>query len=285
MRKPPPTLTVVVADTQCNYHVGLCPPSVRLDKGGTYIPNKPQQASYAAFKEFCRDMEVLGRKHKAEIVAIVAGDAADRNAHDGVGLISTNDDDIVSLTCQALTPLRKIAKFFFMVRGTKAHVGSHAHLEETVAKTLQSVQDEETGAWAWWHLPIERNGVRFDITHHPRHSGWVEWTRQGAVDREAFTIAVRHWKRHLEPPDIAIRGHLHYFAESDSKFKPHTFQCPSWQLLTEYERRRGADGFAEPLGGLWFLTEEGRYTWDAITYEPTVSQVWTGGNLVAPKKM
>jgi len=264
-------ILVAVADLHVNRTVALCPPAVNLDSGGTYRASKPQRALFAAWKDFWHT-EVFGQAVAGiPIYIVIVGDLNDLNVHSGVELISGNRADIIKMSGIALDPIlsqmdRERGDRLFINRGTRAHTGDEASLEEEVAKDVGAEPDEVAGTWSWWWLPLLLGDVRFDISHHPDTSSYRPYTRNAAAERQSAILLHRYAKRGDLVPHVGIRAHVHYFADSGEKTIPRVFYCPPWCFTTPYGRRRGTGGTIEPPGGLIFHCRGGRYTFRFIDY-------------------
>jgi len=263
----PASLVVAVADLHVNSTVGLCPPTVSLDDGGTYRASKAQRAVWSAWCVFWDGMKAKAEEKKARIYVIVNGDLNDFNIHDNAGLISRVRSDVIKMSVQVLEPALAITDRLFIVRGTEAHTGRHANLEEVVAKDVSAGKDEQVGTWSWYWLKAEFGGVTFDASHHPQTFARRPWTASAAAARQSAIIRDEHNERGDKVPDIALRGHVHHYIPGAREPKPQVFYLPPWQLTMSYARRLGATA-CRPVGGLWFLCSDSEYQWNAETWKP-----------------
>ena len=268
-----PILVAVVADLHVNSTVGLCPSAVALEKG-MHRATKAQRVVFAAWREFWQErVYAKAGAIGAKVYVVIAGDLNDKNIHDrrGAELITTVDADIVKMSMQALEPmLAGKPAHIFIVRGTEAHTGKAANLEEEVAKDLEPkncgvVWDEQEGACSWWWLKLEAGGVTFDIAHHPETTGLKPWTEDPAAARCAREIRARYLDRGEKPPDVAVRAHIHKYIPSGKRLNPQMFYCPPWQLTGSHPRRYGATSF-RAIGGLVFICQNGHYDQDYIPH-------------------
>ena len=209
-----PTILVPVADGHANSQVGLCPGSVDTDNGGTYSPNKSQRALWRAWGEFWRIIDAAVAEYKAELWVVLTGDALDLNRHDGLDPVCRNRSNILEHAARIYEPVAKRAARFYVVKGTEAHVGRHCELEDLLARDLDAIPDDWDSNPAHWWLPLECEGVRFDIAHHPTTAGYKEWTKGAAPSRMSAELALQYAERGERVPDVALRGHVHYFADS-----------------------------------------------------------------------
>jgi hypothetical protein len=272
------TLVAVVADLHTNSVRGLCPPSINLDAGGTYKASKAQRLVWQRWCDYRNIIDAKKKTLNCKLYVVVAGDVGDKNTHDGSGLISRVDSDEVKIAAKVLEGLREIADEFFVVRGTPAHEGPQACLSELIARDLDATPDEESGTHSWWWLPLEVGGVRFDIAHHPQTSGRRPWTKAAAAARNGAILRAEYLDDGERPPDVAIRGHVHYWQPGPREPKPQFFSCPPWQLTTAFGHRLGAGGHIEPVGGMWFVCRGGRYTWDVERSQIKRRKAWTASS-------
>lgn len=274
-RRKANTVVAVVADTHPNSTVGLCPPEVTLDDGGMYQASKAQRWLWQNWLDFWGRVRSLKNEHRARVYAVFNGDGSDDNRHSQHQLVTVNKSVIVDIGEAVIKPAREIADRIFCIRGTEAHVGGSGELEELIAHRVGAVQDDETGHYSWWHLPLVAAGVEFDICHHPRTAAYRPWTRGAAADRQAAIIISECAEQCIIAPDVAIRSHVHYFADSGVDRRPRTFYTPPWQLTTSFFQRLGAGASVEPVGGLIFVCRDGRYTVEPVRYEAERREPWT----------
>lgn len=273
------TIVACFADTHTNSRVGLLPPVVELEGGEqgpiTIHASKAQQALWAAWLHYWDELARLKKEHNAQLYAVQVGDGSDDNTHGKVGLISTHKADIVKMGVEVLTPAIKVADKIFIVRGTEAHVGPGAWQEEMIAGIVGAERDAEAHTDSWWWLPMEVEGVRFHIAHHPPTRSWVPWTRQDAASRSASYISNEYWQRGQMPPDVAVFGHVHFLADGGRAVRPQVVFCPSWQLTTTYAMRLGKAGMTQAVGGVWFICQGGEYEFDYATWHTKEKGAWT----------
>jgi hypothetical protein len=244
---------------------------VALEKG-THRATKAQRVVYAAWQEFWQErVYAKARAIGAQVYVVLNGDLNDLNVHDrrGSELITTVNADIIKMSIQALEPvLEGKPAYIFIVRGTEAHTGKAASLEEEVAKDLDRanvVYDERAGTCSWYWLPMEAGGVTFDIAHHPETWATRPWTEDAAAARCAAIVRGRYFERGEKPPDIVVRNHVHKYVPSAKRLPPQMFYGPGWQLTGAHPRRYGATTFRR-IGGLVFICQNGRYDQEYIPH-------------------
>lgn len=270
------TIVAVVSDLHCNHKVGLCPEEVKLEgigSPGRYIANEWQKSIWRAWQDFWACIKQLKEKYKARLYTVALGDLCDlQTKHEE--LITANTTDAVKLTVQVLRPVREISDVFFVVRGTEYHSGESSMWDELVAHELEATKNERDVQDSWWWLRFEADKVIFDAMHHPANRAYKEWTMQGAVQREADEIRFGYRERGVEVPDVALRGHVHYHADSGRARKPQVFYLPSWQLCTSYGHKLGVGGRVREVGGMWVLCDDGHYFYNFIVYKPMMAEIW-----------
>uniref|UniRef100_A0A6H1ZWZ4 Calcineurin-like phosphoesterase n=1 Tax=viral metagenome TaxID=1070528 RepID=A0A6H1ZWZ4_9ZZZZ len=275
-------LTVSVGDCHVGCRRGLCPPSVILDGGDEYRPSTAQAASWASWLDFWTEMAQLAKARRVQAVNVVfGGDMTDKNHHKPGATWSRNPKDIKAAAAEvADVPFVKFKKivpkikiFAFVLRGTEAHVGRDAYIEEWLAEDI-SAEKSPCGAASWWTLDIVSGGVNLNFQHHPEAASYREHTDGNAARTCAAEIFLSYTRRELKPPKLAVRHHTHRFQDSGRNLPIHCLFNWGWQLTTSYGHRLGAGTKILPIGGLWILCEEGQYQYDELHYIPKRSGPW-----------
>jgi hypothetical protein len=255
------TTLALVSDLHCNSTVGLCPPAVNLDDGGTYRSNKEQRwiwRQWIAYIERLREARAGGR-----LIIVLNGELADNNYHPTTQLVTRNPADMLKLSAAALEPLLSLldeSDLVYVTRGTEAHSGMSSHLDESVARDIGAVMaDKDKEINSFWRLKLDVEGVRFDIAHHPPGGGGrVPWTRNNFAAKLAAMSMFDAAEKEQRPPHFFIRGHVHAPGDSYDAFKVRALVLPSWQLSTAYGHRIGGDPL--PVGGAIVTCEDGQAT-------------------------
>ena len=268
------TVVAIVGDQHANSKMGLCPRSVKLDNGGTYKPSPSQKAILKAWMQYWEIVHRQVAEHKAKLVVVFTGDCADKNRHDGLDPICRNDANILAMLGELYGPIARAANELYIVKGTEAHTGPHAQLEDQLATALKAVPDDWEGTPAWWWLPLECGGVRFDIAHHPSTSGRKEWTKGAAPSRMSTELALQYLERGEKAPDVAVRGHIHYYADSGTARRPRVFYLDGWKVTDAFGHRLGTGGMSRAIGGMWFLCRDGQYEAHRESWQPKRRRTW-----------
>jgi len=260
------SIVVLSGDQHVNaLGTGLCPPVVVRDDGSNYRPNKTVQAIWRKRQqawEYVKELKTRRFKKDLTLYVVIGGDAVDRNTHDGVSLIAKMRSTILDNAIEVFAPVADLADHLFFLRGTEAHAGDRAEMEELLAHDLGAEPDPLTGADSWWHLPLEVEGVTFDLAHHPQTAAARPWTWPAAAARHA-TIIRNQYQDAGEPiPDVAVRFHRHHYQPGPLRPRPLFIYAPSWQLTTPFGYRLGAGALVEPVGMLIFIVEDGQFQLD-----------------------
>jgi hypothetical protein len=267
-------LLAATGDEHGNCRAGLCVAPVALDEGGTFYPSATQRAIAVAWGHFWDGVEERAEKAGAtEVWWVNCGDAADLNKHDGLSPITSNRARILDQLAKLYQRPAGLSSRRFIVKGTEAHVGPHCELESMLGRMLEAEPDPDTGDYAWWALSLECEGVTFDIAHHPRGGGSLAWTRNNAAMRTALDVSIAATDRGERVPAIAIRGHVHYFADSGTAREPRCFFLDGWQGLNPYAYRRGYT-VPSPVGGMVFVCRDGHYEAERLWWKPRKAKTW-----------
>lgn len=269
-------LTILTGDQHGGSYFGLCPPKVDLEDGGEYRPSKVQRELWKCWLDFWGEMGKVAKANNVLAVNLVfGGDLADMNWHDAGGVMTRHPTTLKTIAGAivdaAIGKLReavpKTPHYLFIIRGTPAHVGKKAAIEEAIAEDLSAEPDAQNKTHSWYTLNLVTGGITINVQHHPEAGSFREHTDGGAARTIATEICISHWRNNQKPPDIAVRFHAHRWQESGRNNMPcHAFCCWGWQLATAFSRRKGAGAKILPIGGMYILAENGRYTYDEIHY-------------------
>lgn len=270
------TTLICVSDTHINSTVALCPPGVNLDDGGTYRPSQAQRWLWRNWLEFWAQAgEIPGRK-----IVVLNGDIAELDTkRRSVQLITANKATIIKMVMTALEPALAIADQVLVIRGTPAHAGKGAWIEETIAADLDNVIRQDESAASHYHARLIIDGVRLDIAHHAP-MGRQPWARNtGANALASKLLWYYRVDMHKAPPHLAIRAHNHQQAVGYASAGGDTIEVrymPAWTLATEYTYRAGYENSLADIGGLVVRISDGRYNCQPVTYPYRVSeaQLW-----------
>lgn len=268
----------ITSDQHCGSSVALCPPKIELDDGGVYEASRAQQWLWQNWLSFWKRVEQVRDREKADLYQVWNGDLTEGNHHGSTQILSGNSSVQSQVVAAAMAvPLDLEPDKLWLIRGTEAHVGKSGEGEEKIADGLRRnknpiVKDKDNGTSSHWHAKVEVDGVRLDFAHHGR-MGQRPWTEQNIVNLLAFQIWVEHHRREEPPPHLAIRGHLHRFADSAGAHKTRVIQTPAWQLHTAFTHRVVTESMAD-IGGVILLIRDGVLSVEPVIYKPKGPSVW-----------
>jgi len=266
-------LVAVVSDLHINSTVGLLCPSVKLDDGGTFKASKAQRWLWGNWRDYWKQVDDAKKRYGYPVVAVINGEVADNNYHSRTQMITRNESDIISMATKTMTPCLDVADYVFVTRGTAAHVGESASLDEIMARELGAVPDGD--AYSWWHLPAIWGGVKFDICHHSPSRSGRPYTKASPAARIAFDLMFDFIDDIKNLPDVALRSHFHSFSDSGDNYPVRAFVTYGWQLKTAYVNKFGDGGRVMPVGGMLFTCEKGSYSYKNIHYAGKRRAYWT----------
>ena len=265
------TILAVVGDTHINSSVGLSPLTINLDDGGTYRASKGQRWLWYNWLDYWECVAKLVTQHDAKVWTVFNGDLVEGDGKNrSHQLITQNDTTVMSMALDAIRPALEASDRLFVVRGTAAHVGLSASLEEKVAIDIEAVKCKETNTYSWWKLLLDCDGVLFDITHHG-NVGRLPWTKSNPLNALAVRLLLEYAGGRL--PDVALRSHNHKFAETGMNYPVRVISLPAWQLATEYSHRLGVVEAAD-VGGAIFVCDGGKYEVIIKRYVPERQRPW-----------
>lgn len=267
------TAFIAVSDTHINSTVGLCKPNVNLDDGGTYHLNTTQSWLWHNFKEFCQEVASIQADRK---IVYFGGDVSELDTkRRSVQLITANKATIEKMISNTLEPLYELGDSVIVIRGTQAHVGKGAWIEESFASDLDHViKDPEHKTSSWYHMRCVIEGVRLDLAHHASLSS-LPWGKGNAANNLAKKITWNYLVDMKQPvPHLTIRAHNHRKAESSS-FETFVQFLPAWTSATEYAYRTGHENTLADIGGIIFLLDNHNWQKKEIIFKPVESRrVW-----------
>jgi len=206
-----------------------------------------------------------------KIVGILNGDAVEGDYKKRSSqVITRNKSNILGMAIETLEPMLDVCDEIYILRGTNSHTGLSAELEEELARDITiSIKAPKTASW--WYLEHVCEGVKIFAAHHTT-GGRLPWTFSNAAGRNAAEAVYYYSKIGQPPPDLLLYSHLHLFANSGKgNHLTHCLHTPGWQMRTSYTYRKPL-GLAD-IGGLYIVCDQGEYTWEKKTYQPT-AKVW-----------
>lgn len=259
-KKGKPIIVAVSSDHHGGSTVGLCTPKVWLPDGDERRNSREQNWLWRNWHgRYIPRVKLLAAKYRTKYIAIMNGDAIEGNHHRTTQVITNNETVQMRITEDILSPLLQKAAAAYFIRGTPAHVGQQARLEEKVADNwTNTVKDGKNSTR--WHLSLDVNGTLFDIGHKGG-IGRLPWTRPNAVNKIAAAVIVSSHQRGRRCPNVVLRAHWHQYADSGTNYrKIRVIAMPAWQLATGYVNTMDPGAVAD-IGGLIFTC------WPDKTYD------------------
>ena len=268
-------LVVVTGDWHVNDTVGLCPPRIRLDDGGTYRPSKEQRQIWRAWLALWGKVADLKREYQCPVVAVCNGDLGDVNKHDGVQLVTVYRPAIQDAMLDVCKMMLDVADKVIIIRGTAAHSGGSGELEEWLARDIGAVSSP-TGTASWWIWKADIEGVTFDVSHHPPTGTSLSGKRGQAAARAAERVALDYLRYRVEPPKVAVAHHNHFWG-CGQDMGVWFYYGPPLKWVGAFGHRIGKSYRAEAVGGLIFKCQDGQFNSGDAPYflrEPKEGKRW-----------
>lgn len=243
---------IVISDLHCGCRAGLCPDqAIPLDEGGTYMPSAPQKKMWKIWKKFWK--EWVPQACRGEPYAVlVNGDALDGVHHGAKTQISQNHADQNKVAMLILEPIADECEGrFFMNRGTEAHAGKSAEMEEMLARMLGAVKDE-SDHHSRFEIFLRMGSGLIHALHHIGTTGASHYESSAVMKElaESFTESGR-WGD--SPPDMVVRSHRHRNIEVRIPTKSGygiSLVTAGWQLKTPFTYRVAGGRLTTPqIGG------------------------------------
>ena len=242
-------LLAAVGDTHIGSTVGLCTRRVALDDGGAYEASKSQRWLWSRWRAYWQRVAELKTERGAQVVALMNGDLCDRNRHGHYQLWSINRASVKAAVLDCMQPLLDVADLVVVVRGTEAHTGESAEMEEWLAGDIGAVPDEQAGTASWWYWEATLGGYNVVAAHHPGTSSTRPWTQGGGANRRAAMLMAEYYGQRWQP-NLGIFGHVHH---NEDSFDNHPVRCVynrAFSLRTAFDHRQGRSTQGVAVGGL-----------------------------------
>lgn len=255
---------IIISDTHCGCRFGLCPPvDIPLDGGGSYKPSDMQKTMWRIWENEFWGEWVPEVTHGEPFAVVMNGDMIDGVHHGSVSQISQNLSDQKTIAQMIFSPIGETCAkdengnpYFYIIRGTEAHVGASAEIEEDLGKLLNA-KPTKTGERSHYELWIKVGGALCHFMHHIGYTSSAQH-EAAAINAELtreITEAAR-WAE--EPPIFVVRSHRHRYSRvslpAQISAKKHVeavaFCTPGWQLKTPFTYRIAGSRISPPqLGG------------------------------------
>ncbi len=263
-----PIVLAVASDLHVGSTIGLTTPTVRLDDEGGYTASKAQQWLWANWLDFCKRAIDTADSWRADLVTVLNGDLTEGTHHGTTQLITANHSTQMRLAYEVIRPLVDHSERVYIVRGTPAHVGRSASLEERISDDLTNIARHSKSVASWWHLALDVHGTLFDIAHHGK-LGRLPWTKPNAIASIAGQVTMNYIGTGDKVPNVVLRSHLHQYADTVNNFKHiRVIALPGWQLATAYVHRIAPGSVADTGGLIFTCWPNGRYDLEVVRYSP-----------------
>ena len=249
-------------------HVGcslaiMHPDGAECDGGRIVKPSKIQLAIYAVWREFW-DKWVPRATNGEPFIVVNNGDTVDGSHHHATTQWSHNINDQRTHAELLIRPVVEACKGrYYHIRGTEAHVGQSGEYEETLAKSLGAIKDEQ-GRYARWELLKKIGKYRVHFSHHIGTTSSAAH-ESSAINAEISAMFTNAGRIGTQPPDVVVRSHRHRCIEvrlpSEGGYKS-SFTTAAWQAKTPYVYRipGGRTGSSQIGGSLIRLGKEELHT-------------------------
>ena len=266
-------ILVLASDVHAGSNIGPMPmEGLELDDGGTMLPSRLQVHICDWWDECWAYVNALREEFDAPMHLGLNGDLVEGWHHGTHQAVSVQNSPHMRLFMKLWDrgPGHIGWDSVRISRGTESHVGKGGEREEGIARLLLNdrkepiVLDPDTGTrTSYWHR-FEIDGVRVDMRHHGR-AGQRAHTKDSYTRLYAQDIWLSHIRDGIEPPDLAVRSHLHQFGDSGQMHKVSTrlVMLPAWQHLTSFGHRIAIEELGE-LGMVIVYLDDG----EIIEVEP-----------------
>jgi hypothetical protein len=193
-----------------------------------------------------------------------------------IQLVTLNKATIQRMVIDTLQPLLDHFDKFLILRGTAAHVGKSAWLEEAIAKDLGNLTiKQDKDIYSWWHYRARCEEVKIDISHHA-NMGSTPWSKRNAAN---VLAAKMMWWYQVEmnekAPDLVLRSHNHTRASSGDNYPCFVDYLPAWTTKTEFAYRIGMEEVISDIGGMVYICEDGKFERRKYLFPPREARrVW-----------
>lgn len=249
---------ILTGDHHANSTVGLCPGSITLDDEGTYTPNKTQRWLWRYWRECWQEAKAFTAQAERRIW-IMNGDLVDTNRKDRSSqYITNNKATALKIALDVIAPGLDVVDTAMVIRGTDAHVGQNAWMEENIANDITGVKviTKDDKVSSWYHYRGVLDGLRLDVAHHTS-MGTLPWTEKNAANKLAADAVIQYTLAGNKPPDLLVRSHVHKTADSYDNYPTRAVILPAWQSMTNYGTRLNPNRLSD-IGMIIFLVENGK---------------------------
>jgi len=238
---------IVISDLHAGDRTGLCHKNgVPLDDGGVYMPSGLQLKVFEWWEEMWGEW-VPRVTRRQPFAIIINGDAIEGEHHRSKTPFSVNVNDQIRAAALLIQPLVKLCEGrLYMIRGTEAHAGKSGEHEETLAKMVGAVPDEN-GQYARWEM-IARIGNRLAHIKHKIGTTQSMAYQHTALSKAAMQLSASAAQWNYEIYDWICRSHRHRYSRCENRTYHGEQICvvtPGWQLRTPFIYSMSGDDLPE----------------------------------------
>ena len=275
MGKQQNIIAAVVTDSHIGSTLGLRPQYTTCDDGDVSKATPAQTWMLSRWQDYWAEVEERRKATDALLYLQFYGDLFEGIHHRVTQLWSTNDADWYKAADELFAPIMEQVDQAFFVRGTEAHSGPSATLDEKWANQWDNVvHNPVTDAATWWYLDVELEGVRIEGAHHGP-IGRMDHTKGNPLNKVASQIMGQAFKAGRKPPMLYFQGHNHVYAENDPGMPVRVVALPAWQLIPGYLSKSSPWTQLADIGGAIVTCQGGEYDYDVRIYKPTPRRPWT----------
>lgn len=269
-----------IADLHIGGTTSLCKPVVNLDDGGTYHASEHQRFIWRSWNNFLEQAE---KRKAGNLLTLINGDLPEGDYKSRSAQVITRNKATISGMCaETITPLASMSdQGVIFVRGTEAHAGPSAELEEEIAKdTDNAIPCPETDKYSWWTVSLTIERVPILAYHHPGgNGGGRPMNAFSSIDRLAADTLFNFANAGKEPPRLVICSHIHQYKDSYDHFRVRALTLPCWTFKNAYAHRLGLGATANTIGGALIHFGAGEYEVEPFIYVAKSSPFYSIGKL------
>jgi hypothetical protein len=267
------TLVIIVADTHINSRVALRVPVFNIE-GETSHATRGQRWLWENWLDLAGLVSAYDSTWRKVIV--FQGDLGELDAKRRTNeIITPNKALIQAMVQETISPLVDAVDGAIFIRGTPAHTGKAAWLEEAIAQDT-TITRKAADASSWYWFRGHASGVYFDLAHF-LPMGSAPLAGANAANKLADNACRYYSRMGLPLPHVVSRSHNHHRADSGRNFHPMLAVCtPCWSLATEYAYLTGREYSTADVGADLYECVEGQVTWKPVYYPIKESRrIWT----------
>ena len=276
LQKERPTLTVHFGDLHVGSSLAMWPKEVILADNANWQPSILQDWYLDRWREFWQDTAALKKRFRARVVGISGGDERDGDHHGTAQLTSADEDDQDKAVEVIYSMAAPVIDEWVFVRGTPSHGCGTERYARTFAERGWNVIPNGDH-WSHWIYTGIHGGVKFEVAHAPGTKSWVPTTRGAAAARHAQYTKSEYNETGIEPPDVVIRHHVHYWQGPGCDGQTCCFFIPGWQAASNWVMSRGVKSATASHfvpGGLRLLCEGGAWRHFWWLRQPETGVAW-----------